>query len=542
MAKSEGKSLCARQRRRKAKRLRKTFALVNLAGLLPLRPVWPVDGPTYKKRFRSSYQYLGFDELLDRKALQYYDYLDIVLRLFDFSGLRPVLSQHYQPSAKGTVPFDPVSLVLTILVRRWRKWAWRKIANELRKPKEGAVLRRLLGFTDVTPSESGLRYFFNQVGRETFERVDAAMTQCLYLAGFFPQPNQQGRFQGYSLVTDGMIHQARSRMRCRHVSETCYQSLDSFTAGRRPCPAQDEGAKGCACHEQGSACKERCRHTTPPDRQAAYVYYSGSNKYTAQRPDHKAGLKKRQRGKHFFGYRSVAMSLLDDELAVYWPLSRVFAPCNRNDHLFFMTNVDALHRYFDWLKIGEMVGDAGFATTDILDWLYDQRILRVIDVKFDPSDENKEAWRARGYDDLGRPVCEYGFQLRANGYDTDKGRRKFVCQQVCRASSRRPTDCPFLDPHRPLGMTVNVGRRHGDGSNRLTRDLLLDSKEWKWRLARRNSSESRNSRLENLNLKRLPVFGADRGEKEVILGDTLVKLTNVARLVWEASLLTDEDA
>jgi hypothetical protein len=38
----------------------------------------------------------------------------------------------------------------------------------------------------------------------------------------------------------------------------------------------------------------------------------------------------------------------------------------------------------------------------------------------------------------------------------------------------------------------------------------------------------------------LTVFGADHREKEVILGDTLVKLTNFARLVWEASLLRDE--
>jgi hypothetical protein len=59
-------------------------------------------------------------------------------------------------------------------------------------------------------------------------------------------------------------------------------------------------------------------------------------------------------------------------------------------------------------------------------------------------------------------------------------------------------------------------------------------------LARRNSSESRNSRPEKLNLKRLPVFGIDRGEKEVILGDALVKLTNVARLVRKASWQQDQ--
>jgi hypothetical protein len=64
---------------------------------------------------------------------------------------------------------DPVSLFLCVCLRRELGIGWSKLARLL-AGEHGAGWRRLFGFQDgVTPSASGLRYFFNTVGAETFE-------------------------------------------------------------------------------------------------------------------------------------------------------------------------------------------------------------------------------------------------------------------------------------------------------------------------------------------------------------------------------------
>ena len=61
------------------------------------------------------------------------------------------------------------------------------------------------------------------------------------------------------------------------------------------------------------------------------------------------------------------------------------------------------------------------------------------------------------------------------------------------------------------------------------------SPAWKARYGRRNLSESRNGQLAGLGLKRLPSYGLARGTKEVQLGDFVVNLRTLGRLVREAT-------
>jgi hypothetical protein len=68
----------------------------SFAGLRPRLPLrWPTpsgipDSP--KKQYRSYYVYLGFTDLDDRRSWRHLSSFDLVLRLVDFNGLRPVLA------------------------------------------------------------------------------------------------------------------------------------------------------------------------------------------------------------------------------------------------------------------------------------------------------------------------------------------------------------------------------------------------------------------------------------------------------------------
>ena len=94
-------------------------SFVGLRPQLPLR--WPTplgipDSP--KKQYRSYYVYLGYADLNDLLAWRHLSSFDLVLCLVDFSGLRPVLAWLLGwTSARGQVPFDPVSMFLFI---SWR--------------------------------------------------------------------------------------------------------------------------------------------------------------------------------------------------------------------------------------------------------------------------------------------------------------------------------------------------------------------------------------------------------------------------------------
>ena len=67
--------------------------------------------PSPKPRYRSTYQYLGFDDLSE-ETLRIFSPFEIAVRLFDYSHLEPLLAAHiYVASAKGQTPFHPVGTI-----------------------------------------------------------------------------------------------------------------------------------------------------------------------------------------------------------------------------------------------------------------------------------------------------------------------------------------------------------------------------------------------------------------------------------------------
>ena len=143
------------------------------------------------------------------------------------------------------------------------------------KSKEGCELRQRLGFEEEFPSESGLRYFENQITPDLQWEINALQMNLLYQADLLPtRPDKEKKVP---LSFDGMLHEARSRMRCAQVSESCYRKAP------RPCPAREKGKQGCDCTEPD--CVQTCRHSTPLDPQARLIVYSGNNKHPKACPE-----------------------------------------------------------------------------------------------------------------------------------------------------------------------------------------------------------------------------------------------------------------
>jgi hypothetical protein len=266
------------------------------------------------------------------------------------------------------------------------------------------------------------------------------------------------------------------------------------------------------------------------------IHYQGHNAKHGE----KTGTK--GRGRDVFGYRSIVERVLDDRFAVAWTVRSSLYPANTDERTVFLERVHALQAALPALPIGEWLDDAGAGYGPCLDAVWDLGALRMIDLRADQSDADPQACRHRGYDATGRPLCPHGYPLRANGYDHERRRAKYVCSQACRreplatAGPIAPVDgCPYLDRAHPLGFIVNVGRTLPDGSTRLAREIPYGSATWKARYGRRNLSESRNSQIEALDLKRLPSSGLARGPKEIQVADFLINLRTLGRLVREAS-------
>jgi hypothetical protein len=118
------------------------FAPANLS--LPLRfPRDPHLPPSPKPRYRSDYRYLGPDGLDDPQTLDTLSSFDLALRLFDYAHLEPFLAAHiYVPSAKGQVPFHPVSLYLLRVYRREHNLSRHEALRRRRHQQDGRKLRR----------------------------------------------------------------------------------------------------------------------------------------------------------------------------------------------------------------------------------------------------------------------------------------------------------------------------------------------------------------------------------------------------------------
>ena len=546
--------LSAEEKRAQQPLLAATWSLAALGSALPLTfPVEPSLPPSPKHGYRSTYQPPDPAGLPDPADWGLLSDFELALALIDCSPLERLLATMYRPSAKGQVPFHPVSLLLAVCLRRELGLGWRALARLLAGP-HGAGWRARLGFTDgQTPSASGLRYFFQTVGPDVITALCPRFVALLRAHSLFPEHSTfpgDPPDQGVTVSQDGMLHPARSRPSCQLATDVCYQPLPDPSepsdvspadasptdaspteATGRPCRAREQEREGCACTTP--ACRDQCARASRLDPEARFIHYAGRDG---------------ARGTDVFGYRSVAERALDDRVAVAWTLTSGLYPANTDERTIFVERVQALTATVPDLAIGEWLDDTGVGYGDCLDAVWQLGALRMIDIRADPSDRDPAACLARGYDATGRPLCPHGYALRANGYDYDRRRAKYVCTQACRrdppptdptgGAAQPVADCPFLDPSHPLGFVVNVGRTLPDGSRRLARDIPVGSDAWNARYGRRNLSESRNGQLEGLGLKRLPTYGLSQTTKEIQLADFLLNLHTLGRLVRQATALT----
>jgi hypothetical protein len=483
--------------------------------------------------------------------------------LVNFEGLRPVLAQRLGwNSARGQVPFDPVSLFLLLGWQTTNGWSRSRTLQELHYARNADYAHRF-GFTaGHWPSEGGLRYFLTSLGRHSelegqtvtlsppdHDPVEVAVQQLNHLLAqsvalirtadlLSPEAWSQAL-----VCPDGMLHDAASRLRCSSVQASCYQPIEPDTP--RPCPAQAKEKRGCACDT--AACQPSCRFAPAREPEARFIYYSGSN----QRPDNpnqkvdpnQAGP---SRGEAHYGYRSLPLQLADPSRRFSLILLDDFRPANEREENPVAALLLQLSAFYPDLHLATVAGDAGFGFDLILSTVYQLGAKRVIDLRQHPTDADKTNWLLRSYDDRGRPICPFGYTFTANGFDPSRQRHKWCCQQAClhEAEPRLrletviypPAHCPFQAATHPHGQIINVGERFADGSIRLARDLPVGTPTWKQLYHRaRNAVEGRNSTMERWHLKRLSVFGTSRGKATIFLADVWNNLTTLARLVREAT-------
>jgi hypothetical protein len=479
-----------------------TYSYCAMAAKLPLRLAVEEDPPpSPKKVYRSHYCYLGHAELADDKHRATLSAFEISLRLVDLSNLRDLLANRlYEDSRRGQIPFDPVSLLLCLLLRLEAELSWRKLALRLAGP-QGTEWRRLFGFeADSTPSASGLRHFARTLGPHFLEEVSGRLVRSLVTHGLIPAlstfPGDKVD-RGVSICRDGQLHTARDKQR------------DCICGGDEPCAAT-------------------CPSANLRDHEARVIHYAGRNKHAD------SGAKK-ARGKNVFGYRSTADRLIDDRFATAWTVRSSTYPANTDEHTVFETEFVKLEGLLGSTKVGEFLADAGLGYGPALAFLYERDILRMIDTRAHHSDHDPEAQRKRGYDDQGRPLCTWGFPMTSNGRDYERRRTKYVCAKRClRMPESEQPDCPFQTGS-ACGQVVNVGLALPDDSLRLARDILCGSTRWKLRYGRRNLAESRNASLQRMGLLRLPCHGLRLARIHVAAADFLSNLRNLGCLIAQAS-------
>ncbi len=144
-------------------------SLQGLQERLPLCWSTPPDvPPSPKNRYRSQYVYLGWQDLLDPATWNELSDFDLVLRLVDFSGLRPVLAQRLGwTSPRGQVPFDPVSIFLLLGWQITNGWSRAETLDNLAKKLYADYAERFGFAAGVYPTEGGLRYFLTALGHHS---------------------------------------------------------------------------------------------------------------------------------------------------------------------------------------------------------------------------------------------------------------------------------------------------------------------------------------------------------------------------------------
>jgi hypothetical protein len=536
-------------------------SLDGLRDRLPLRwPTPPDTPPSPKKRYRSQYVYLGWDDLKGSSIPEHLSLFDLILRLVDFDGIRPVLAQLLGwTSGRGWVPFDPVSL---FLLHGWQldnNWNRAETLRQLRKPANADYARRF-GFRDGRfPTEGGLRYFLTTLGsnstgddtvtvdeeqgiRIAIQQLNQLMVQSVLLlheAGCISPE----AWEKALLCPDGMLHEAASRLRCTSVTETCYQPTSS--ARPRPCPAKEKKRRGCDCDT--AACAQICRHATPRDPEARYVWYTGSNRPGNPNEPTDGDQGGQPKGKGVYGYKSLRLQLADPVRRFSLTLLGDYMPANEREENPGAALLLQLQSCYPTLHVDAVAGDAGFGYDLPLHVIYAHlQARRVVDLRAHETDKDKQQWPLRGYDDRGRPICPFGYAYVANGYDAARRRYKWVCAHACQSKAQPvvrvdgarypPSECPYLGSDHPSGRIVNVGERFSDGSMRLVRDVPVGTGEWKRLYHRaRNAVEGRHSSLEGRGCKHMSVYGDPRTRATTFLADIWDNLTTMARLTREAT-------
>lgn len=522
------KKLSAIQKRAAQPEALSRFSWPRLQRMVPLTFSHdPAISPSPKPHYRSAYRYQGHDALRDPAAWSTLSSFTISLALFDFSNLEPLLAFHlYQPSALGRPPFHPVSMYLLVLFRHTLRLSRRETLRRLTDPQTGKNLRHLLGFKDEFPSESGLCDVERRLTPALQQEINALQIDLLHQAGFLPPVEK------HWLAFDGMLHEARSRMRCAQVNANCYQPAP------RSCRAHEKGKRGCQCEEE--ACLHHCRYAPARDPDARLVVYTGNNKRGHLSPnassEDQATPKRRLR--FVYGYYSYSGQLLDNELATYWILPAAFGAATQADRLLFPQNFAYLRQRFPWLKLAAVLADAGAGYRNCLDPIWEAGALRMVDIVASASDRDPERQLLRGYDDQGYPFCPFGFKMHSNGHDYQRRLTKWRCAKGCllKPAEERPP-CDLLQDSFKHGYIISMGREHADGSVRLAREIPYGSDRWKELYHRRNSAESRNSILEKLGVKRLPVHTLPAGHTVILQADFIANQNTLIRLVREAIAL-----
>jgi hypothetical protein len=511
--------------------------------------------------------YQGGDDLLDLAAWAHLSDFDLVLRLIDFSGLRPVLAQRLGwTSARGWCPFDPVSM---FLLQGWQVTnGWNRTATlgNLADPRYADYAQRF-GFEEgVYPTEGGMRHFLTALGRHSEIEGDTVLVERdgqepvevaiqylnQFLAGAVTLIREAGllspeAWSQAQVCPDGMLLHAASRLRCASVQASCYQPTSADNP--RPCPAKQKERQGCDCDTL--ACTEACRHATPRDAEARFVWYTGSNQPASSpnRSTDPAKKEQKKEGEPCYGYRSLPLLLADPNRRFHLTLLADFLAANEREEVPGTALLLQLPRFYPDLCLDLVAGDAGLGYDVFLHAVYTLGAKRVVDLRAHTTDKEKAAWPIRGYDDRGRPVCPFGYAFTANGFDSHRQRYKWFCTQACLHGAEPlvslpdvvypPDQCGYRSTDQRYGRILNVGERFADGSIRLVRDVPVGSTLWKRLYHRaRNASEARNATFEHWNLKRLPVYGGLRGKACAYLADTWATLTTLARLVREATFAT----
>jgi len=513
------------------------FSLLALRALpLPLR--CPLElPPSPKTRFRSWYRPCppgAIRHLLARwKAAPPTApaFFQLALFLVDFSPLRPLLLHlTMRPSARGEDPFDPLSLLLACLWRVASGQHWTTTASQLADPDNNACWRRLCGFSDhAAPAEATLRAFRACLPDGLLNYCQKLFLATLDQLGLLPDPAET---HGYLLVGDGQRHQARSYHRCHHAVASCYQP--PTPAAPRPCPAREKTKGQYHCDWAPPACREACALAPRLDRQARYSVYDRDKEHSAD----PTAAAEQQTTDGVFGYRSLASRLVDTRFHVAWNIYTDCLPANADEGTRFPAHFAATYANLPRKEIGYVIYDAACGEQPALDAVYDRGGIPLFHIHRDPSDKNTAKCQERGYDEHGHLLCHLGLAMTYLGLDRSRPqpRARWACLHACRKSGPGPRPaCPYLENKK--GQYRELKRAFDDGSYRLARLVPYATKAWKSLTAWRNTSEGRNSSLEDKGLKRFPDYGLRHGTFLVIAADIVENLCTLARLVYEATLL-----